>query len=282
MWGQKEQQEHSEHGLYLLTHIHQTLQDLIKATKGDDREAQREIITLTDAAFPYAANGYRYNGLYVAGGETITVEYRGFSYSQVLQAGWNQLNLPDGCLVSTAGNSFMAEIVRDQMQYLSNTADVALSTNSSLFPLFASITGSSATLPVQIDGPLAQDGSSAAVMNKGITVNSTIASIAAGATYNGPTQDFGGMSQVYAAANANTSTSPDYALGFVWLLGNVYIGTVGGNDTTASSSVSSAAQELAWSTTVKSSSGYIFITNASTTEALTNINYGYFARPGGV
>ena len=113
MWGQKEQQEHSQHGLYLLTHIHQTLQELIKVSKGDDREAQREIITLSDSAYPYAANGYRYNGLYVAGGETVTVEYRGFRYSQVLQAGWNQLNLPDGCQVSTAGNAFMAEIVRD-------------------------------------------------------------------------------------------------------------------------------------------------------------------------
>jgi len=109
--------DHDHHVIRLAEHIEELLIELAMQREDANRPAQREVITLSGSGYPFFANGYRYNGMYVSGGQTVIVEYRGFQYSQVLQAGWNQLNLPDGCTVSTTGSSFMVELVRDNVQY---------------------------------------------------------------------------------------------------------------------------------------------------------------------
>lgn len=118
--------EHDHHVIRLAEKIEALLIELAMQREEANRPAQREVITLSGSGYPYSANGYRYNGLYVAGGETVTVEYRGFQYSQVLQAGWNQLNLPDGCTVSTASTPFMVELVRDNVQYSQSVETASL------------------------------------------------------------------------------------------------------------------------------------------------------------
>jgi len=117
--------EHDHHMIHLAERIEALLIELAMQREDANRPTQREVITLSGSVYPFSANGYRYNGMYVSGGQTVTVEYRGFQYSQVLQAGWNQMNLPDGCTVSTAGEPFMAEIVRENEQFSTMVTEVA-------------------------------------------------------------------------------------------------------------------------------------------------------------
>lgn len=129
------------------------LSEVIRAVRALDkgeREAKTMQLFVGPNGVGFSKEGYAHAIMYVTNAVTLSATYQGIAFSVALQSGANPVEIPEGATLESTTVVTVLLILSNHQSITNDVALYGLGTTSTS-PLFVQATGSSTTLPVQIE-----------------------------------------------------------------------------------------------------------------------------------